>query len=399
MSPPRIPLIRPIMGEPEWRAVKEVIESGWVTQGPKVAEFERAMADLCATRHAVALSSCTTALHLALICAGVGSGDEVIVPSMSYIATANVVIHAGGRPVFAEVEPDTFNLDIDDVPHRITARTKAILLVHQLGLPADIDGFHALADEYGLKIIEDAACAIGSRYHGRPIGSHSELVAFSFHPRKVITTGDGGMVTTNSDAHTERLRRLRHHGMSVPDTVRHGSSRVLREEYDEVGYNYRMTDIQAAVGIEQLKRLPQIVERRQQLARRYDAALAGDQRIATPRVAEGIEWNVQSYAVRLRGCGAEQRDAVMQAMLDRGIATRPGVMVAHREPAYARIGQVRLPVSEAASDGSLILPLYEDLTEKDQGEVVDELRRAVDAIAVRSIFPDTVSTGGKREDR
>lgn len=381
--PPRIPLARPIMGEPEWRAVKDVIESGWVTQGPKVAEFERAMADLCGTRHAVALSSCTTALHLALLCVGVGEGDEVIVPSMSYIATANVVVHAGGKPVFAEVEPDTFNLDIDDVGRRITPRTKAILLVHQLGLPADIDGFHTLADKHGLKIVEDAACAIGSRYHDRPIGGHSELAAFSFHPRKVITTGDGGMITTDSDAHAERLRLLRQHGMSVPDTVRHGSSRVMREEYGEVGYNYRMTDIQAAVGIEQLKRLPAIIERRRLLASRYDAALVGHRRVAPPHVPNGIEWNVQSYAVRLDGFGADQRDAVMQILLDAGIASRPGVMVAHREPAYAGRKRVRLPVSEAASDGSLILPLHHEMTEAEQGEVIDELLRAVDTVAAR----------------
>ncbi len=394
MTAPRIPIMRPIMGEPEWRAVKEVIESGWVTQGPKVAEFEHAMATLCGTRHAVALSSCTTALHLALVCAGVGAGDEVVVPSMSYIATANVVVHAGGRPVFAEVEPDTFNLDLEDVRRRITPRTKAILLVHQLGLPAHIEAFHALGDKHGLTIIEDAACAIGSRYRGRPIGGHSEMVAFSFHPRKVVTTGDGGMITTDSDAHAERLRLLRHHGMSVADTVRHGSTRVMREEYNEVGYNYRMTDIQAAVGIEQLKRLAEMVERRQLVARRYDAALAGHDRISTPRVPEGVEWNVQSYAVRLRGFDAEKRDAVMQLLLDNGIASRPGVMVAHREPAYARKQPIQLPVSEAASDCSLILPLYHDLTEKEQSEVVDELRRAVDAIG-KGLIPSAPSRDGK----
>jgi dTDP-4-amino-4,6-dideoxygalactose transaminase len=368
------------MGEPEWRAVKEVIESGWVTQGPKVAEFERAMAELCGARHAVAVSSCTTALHLALICAGVGAGDEVVVPSMSYIATANVVVHAGGTPVFAEVHGDTFNLDADDVRRRITPRTKAIILVHQLGLPADIDAFQTLAAERRLKLIEDAACAVGSRYRGRPIGSHGEQVTFSFHPRKVVTTGDGGMIATDSDAYAARLRRLRQHAMSVPDTVRHGSTRVVREEYPEVGYNYRMTDIQAAVGIEQLKRLPFMLERRRQLAAGYDAAFAGDDRILTPVVPDGVEWNVQSYAVRLRGFDAARRDAVMQALLDRGIASRPGVMLAHREAAYAHLA-VSLPVSEAASDSSLILPMHHELTEAEQHEVADELRRAVGTVA------------------
>lgn len=376
---PRIPIARPEMGEPEWQAIREVIESGWVTQGPKVEAFELAMRDYCGAEHAVAVSSCTTALHLALVVAGVGAGDEVIVPSMSFIATANAVVHAGATPVFAEVEPDTFNLDLDDVRSRVTTRTRAIILVHQLGLPADIMGFRALADELSLKIIEDAACAIGSAYQRAQIGSHGELVCFSFHPRKLVTTGDGGMILTSSREYADRLRLLRQHGMSVNDRVRSSSKAVIRESYLEVAYNYRLTDIQAAMGVEQLRRLPEMVRRRQELASRYDAAFRGHPTIHTPVVPDGVSWNVQSYAVRLERWSDEERDAVMQHMLDAGIATRAGVMTAHREPAYAD-GKTFLPVSERASDCSLVLPLFASMKDDELDESAQALATAVEHV-------------------
>ncbi len=375
----RVPIARPEMGEPEWQAVREVIESGWVTQGPRVEAFEHAMAEQCGAEHAVAVSSCTTALHLSLVAAGVGPGDEVIVPSMSFIATANAVVHAGAVPVFAEVEPDTFNLDVADVERRITDRTRAIVLVHQLGLPADIVAFRSLADSHGLRIVEDAACAIGSSYHGDPIGSHGELVCFSFHPRKLVTTGDGGMILTSSAEHADRLRLLRQHGMSVNDRVRSASSSVIRESYVEVAWNYRLTDLQAAMGIEQLRRLPAMVRRRQELAARYDEALAGHPVIRTPVVPNEVSWNVQSYAVRLEGWSADRRDAVMQRLLDDGIATRAGVMTAHREPAYSA-GGVSLPVSERASDCSMVLPLFTTLDDADQKATTTALLAAVDEV-------------------
>ncbi|MGQ0434734.1 MAG: DegT/DnrJ/EryC1/StrS family aminotransferase [Microthrixaceae bacterium] len=371
-------IARPELGEPEWQAVRAVIESGWVTQGPKVAEFELGMAAACGAAHAVAVSSCTTALHLALVCAGVRPGDEVIVPSMSFIATANAVVHAGARPVFAEVDGASFNLDLDDAAQRITPRTSAILLVHQLGLPGDIEGFAALAHDRGIALVEDAACAVGSTYHDAPIGSHSDLVCFSFHPRKLLTTGDGGMVVTGSPDHAARMRRLRQHGMSVSDLDRHQSDDIVRERYVEVGFNYRMTDVQAAMGVAQLRRLPEIVATRQRLAAVYDAALADDDLVSTPIVPPDVSWNVQTYTLRLEGADAAARDEVMRCLLREGIASRPGVMTAHREPAYAPDGVFEpLPRSEQASDCSLAIPLHGGLSEADCEEIAAAVRRAV----------------------
>jgi dTDP-4-amino-4,6-dideoxygalactose transaminase len=376
----RYPVALPELGEPEWQAVRRVIDSGWVTQGPVVEAFEQAVADYCGAAHAVAVSSCTAALHLALVCAGIGPGDEVVVPSMSFIATANAVVHAGATPVFAEVDPVTFNLDPADVRRRLGPATRAVILVHQLGLPADRDAFVALAEERSLALVEDAACALGSSYRGAPIGAAGEFVCFSFHPRKVITTGEGGMVLTTSSEHADRLRRLRHQGMSVSDLERHHTDRFVRECYPEVGYNARLTDLQAAVGVEQVKRLPTIIARRQLLAAAYDQQLGGHPVIATPFVPPDVEWNVQSYAVRLRDFTAERRDEVIQALLEEGIATRPGVMTAHQEPAYAVDGAVAtLPISEAASEGSLVLPLHNGMSPDDCGVVAEALTRAVGA--------------------
>jgi perosamine synthetase len=376
----RLRLARPEVGEAELEGVRKVIESGWLTQGPRVAEFELMVARWCGRDHAVATSSCTTALHLALVAAGVGPGDEVIAPSMSFIATVNSIVHSGATPVFAEVDPVTFNLDLVDVARRVTPRTRAIMLVHQLGLPADIAGFSRFAADRGLRLIEDAACALGSTYRGVPIGGHSELVCFSFHPRKVVTTGDGGMVLTNSAEAGARMRRLRHHGMSVSDLERHTAPGGASESYDEVGYNYRLTDVQAAIGIEQLRKLPDMIRGRRKLAQTYDHALRAHPLIETPSVPEGSEWNVQTYAVRLAGFTGEKRDAVMREMDAAGIDTRRGVMTAHREPAYAHM-RISLPVSEKASDGSLVIPLHLGLTPADCEFVALTLAAAVDRVA------------------
>lgn len=369
-----IPITKPCFGPEEAEAARKAVESGWVSQGPKVAEFERALADYCGTAEAVAVSNCTTALHLALLVLGVGPGDEVICPSMSFIATANSIRHAGATPVFADVDPQTYNLDPDAAEAAITLRTKAVMVVHQIGLPADIDRFLDVGEQHGVKIFEDAACAIGSRYKGKPIGGRTEMACFSFHARKALTTGEGGMITTNNPGYAARLRLLRQHGMSVSDAVRHAARRVITEEYVCLGYNYRMTDIQAAVGIEQMKKLEWIVGRRRELAARYTAALAEHPWLRPPFVPGYAEPNFQSYAVQLTEDAPISRDQLMQRLLDVGISTRRGIMLAHTEPAYTGRPQAQpLQHSECASARSVLLPLYPQMTSQEQDRVVGAL--------------------------
>ena len=366
-----IPIAKPYLTEEEAQAAYDTILTNWITQGPKVAEFEEKFAAYTGAKHAVAVSNCTTALHLSMIVAGVKSGDEVICPSMSYIATANCIKYVGATPVFAEVGED-YNIDIEDVKKKITSKTKAILIVHQIGMPANIDEFIALCKEKNLVLIEDAACAIGSSYRGIKIGSHSDLVCFSFHPRKVITTGDGGMITTTRQDYADKLKLLRQHGMSVNDQVRHNSSQVIIEEYLEVGYNYRMTDIQAAVGIKQLEKLDWIVEERRKIENKYTEGLKDIDCIRLPYEKEGKHYNVQSFSIYLKeNCPIERND-LMQKLLDLGISTRRGVMTIHREKAYENSTD-KLPVSEDLADKSIILPLYVGMEEKDINFVIEQL--------------------------
>ena len=361
-----IPIAKPYLTEDEAKAAHDTILTGWITQGPRVAEFEEKFAAYTGAKYAVALSNCTTALHLAMIVAGIKAGDEVICPSMSYIATANCIKYVGATPVFAEVNPENYNLDVADVEKRITPKTKAILLVHQIGMPGDIDAFAALAEKYNLKLIEDAACAAGSSYKGNRIGSHSELVCFSLHPRKVITTGDGGFVTTNREDYYQRMKLLRQHGMTVNDRVRHESSKIIFEDHIEVAYNYRMTDIQAAVGIKQLEKLDWIVAERRKIALKYLEAFKHIDTIRLPFESEGYFSNYQSFSIYLKENCPISRNDLMQKMLDAGISTRRGIMTSHRETAYkSEAAGVHLPQSENASDNSIIIPLYVPMKDED----------------------------------
>jgi perosamine synthetase len=373
-----IPIALPQLAEEEAEAARAAVLSGWVSQGPQVAKFEREFASLVGAPHACAVSNCTTALHLALTALDIGPGDEVITASHSFIATANCIKYRGGTPVFVDIDPDTCNIDPERVADAITPRTRAIIAVHQMGMPCDLTALTALADRVGLVLIEDAACAAGSEIRingdweriGRPRG---RIACFSFHPRKVITTGEGGMLTT-ADAELDRkFRLLRQHGMSVPDSVRHGSPQVIFEDYLMVGYNYRMTDIQAAVGRKQLAKLLDIVARRRALGARYEELLGNIEGLRLPFEPEWARSNWQSYCVRLPD-RVDQR-TVMQNMLDHGIATRRGIMCSHREPPYASDKQrYDLRQSELAQDHCILLPIYAQMSDDDQVRVADCLK-------------------------
>ncbi|MGW7203341.1 DegT/DnrJ/EryC1/StrS family aminotransferase [Streptomyces sp. NPDC054837] len=374
MSTDRIPVMIPWLGEEEAKAASDAVLSGWVAQGPRVAAFERAFAERVGAEHAVAVSSCTTALHLALVALRLGPGDEVVVPSLSFIATANAVRYVGAEPVFADVDLATANLTPATVDAVRTPRTKAVLAVHQGGVPADVHALRAACADWDLPLVEDAACAIGSTVGGKPVGHGALIAAWSFHPRKLVTTGEGGMVTTDDAEWAARLRRLREHGMNASAADRHASDKPVLESYLEVGYNYRMTDVQAAIGLVQLGKLDAMIARRRELAARYDELLRDVTGLTPVRDPAHGQSNFQSYWLLLDGDFPVGRDDLLAALAEAGVSARRGIMASHLEPAYAGHPGVPLPVTERITRDSLILPLFHTMTEAQQDRVVAALR-------------------------
>jgi len=376
-----IPLTRPWIDDADVAAVTGVLQSGWLTQGRRVEGFETAFRHRVGTNHAIALSSCTTALQQALYVTGLGPGDDVIVPSFSFIATTAVVAHTGARPVFADVDLVTGNVNVETLEAAITPATRAVIAVHQAGVPLDVTSVTAWCDRRGITLIEDAACALGATCDGIPVGADSWLAAFSFHPRKVLTTGEGGMLATRDAAVAERLRRLRDHGSSVSAATRErapGAGATAVEQYLEMGFNHRMTDIQGALGEVQLGRLTEMVARRRARAHRYHGLLAGLPTVVPVRDPAWGTGTYQSFWLRLDGATRGDRDAVIAHLAQRGISSRRGIMATHREPACASLGTGwlapgGLTTTEQLSDTTLIVPLWHHMSDDDQDRVVEAL--------------------------
>jgi perosamine synthetase len=385
----KVPISRPYFGDEERAAILEPLETGWVVQGPKVAEFERLFGAYSGAANAVATSSCTTALHLSLVALGIGAGDEVIVPSFTWVATANVVEMVGARPVFVDIELDTFNIDPDSLERAITPKTRAVMPVSLFGVPAPMAPIMQIASEHGLKVVEDAACATGAWYHGRHAGVIADIGCFSFHPRKAVTTGEGGMIVTADAETAEAVRSLRDHGASRSDLSRHlGKRSYVLPDFESVGYNYRMTDIQGALGVAQMARLEAILELRAERAGVYDRAIRGLSWLRPQALPEGCRHGYQSYVCLFRPeeptlSNVEQlhsgRNELMDSLEAAGIATRPGTHAVHTLGYYRRkygLSPEDCPRAYIADRLTIALPLYAQMTAAEQEYVIEHVAAA-----------------------
>jgi perosamine synthetase len=366
-APPTIAFSKPYMFAEEGEAAAQAIASGWIVGGPKLAALEQLFAEETGTRYGIGVSSWTTGAFLVLHAWGIGPGDEVIVPSYSFIATANVVRHVGATPVFCDIDLSTHNLDVNHAASLITPRTKAIIPVDQLGMPCDVDAVNQLAKQHGIHVLQDAACAIGSRYKNRPVGQDAEVAAFSLHARKLVTCGEGGMIVTNDAQLAAQLRLLRHQGMNLSDFERHKADRPLLESYPVVGYNTRITDIQAAVALVQMRRLPEMLRLRRKIAESYQQRLGNCSHLVLPQEPPNCQGNWQSYMLTLTPDAGLTTLEVMTALHRKGIPTRRGVMAAHLEPCYRDTGIARippLPNTEFAIAHNFQLPIHPAITEE-----------------------------------
>jgi len=374
----QVAFLKPWLGQEEVEAAAEVILSGWVCQGPKVMELEKVIAQYVGARYGVATNACTSALHLAMRLSGIGPGDHVIIPSSTCMATANAVHHTGATPVFADIDPKTYNLDPQSTLEALTPQTRAVVLVHQIGMPGDVDAFVALTQKHGLKLIEDGACTFGGTYKGRRVGGLGAPTCFSFHPRKMITTAEGGMITTNDGELVEKARMLRATGASISDLDRHKARGVLVQNYEDYGYNYRMTDIQAAIGLVQMQKLGTILAQRAEQARRYDEAIGGIDELDPPYVPDYVTHAYSSYLVHLCAGAPIGRDELLRRMAEQNISCRVGIQPLHFEPFYqATHEHLRLPVTEEVAAHTMFLPIYPGLTEAEQDRVIAALKNSL----------------------
>lgn len=365
------------MGDEEWQALKEPITTGWITQGPKVAQFENLFAQRHNVKHALAVSNCTTALHLALVALGVKAGDEVLVPAFTWVSTANAVIYCGATPVFVDVDPVTFNLDVDKIREKITSKTKAIIPVHLFGLCADVDRIKQIAPQ--LKIVEDGACAAGAALNGIAAGGLGDIGCFSFHPRKSVTTGEGGMLTTNDNLLAEKLNCLRNHGASISEEQRHKGPRpYILPEFDMVGYNYRMTDLQGALGVVQIQKLDKFIDEREQWARYYNEQLKDIAWLRTPVYDAKYKHGWQSYVLFIDEAKAPmKRNDLMEYLQQHGVSTRPGTHAVHMLGYYANtfgIKPLDYPGAYAANEYSMSIPLHNKMVAEDYEYIVGLLK-------------------------